>query len=79
VRSIRVLGERHLRLEVQGGDGPGCEAIAFRHFDHDDAPNVKPNSRVELAYRLDVNQWNGVERLQLVVEHLRVLHEGTSD
>jgi single-stranded-DNA-specific exonuclease len=79
VRSIRVLGERHLRLEVQDGDGPGCEAIAFRHFDHDDAPEVKPNSRVELAYRLDVNQWNGMERLQLVVEHLRVLQEGTSD
>jgi single-stranded-DNA-specific exonuclease len=76
VRSIRVLGERHLRLEVQDGDGPGCEAIAFRHFDHDDAPDVKPNSRVELAYRLDVNQWNGVERLQLVIEHLRILdHE----
>ena len=75
VRSIRILGERHLRLEVQDGDGPGCEAIAFRHFDHDDAADVKPNSRVELAYRLDVNHWNGVERLQLVVEHLRVLDQ----
>lgn len=79
VRSIRVLSERHLRLEVQDGEGRGCEAIAFRHFDHDDAPDVKPNSRVELAYRLDVNQWNGTERLQLVVEHLRVLEEVTSD
>ena len=79
VRSIRVLGERHLRLEVQEGDGPGCEAIAFRHFDHDDAPQVKPNSRVELAYRLDLNQWNGTERLQLVVEHLRVIEEGTGE
>lgn len=73
VRSIRVLGERHLRLEVQQDDGPGCEAIAFRHFDHDDAPQVQPNCRIELAYRLDVNQWNGAERLQLVVEHLQVL------
>ncbi|MGH8175453.1 MAG: single-stranded-DNA-specific exonuclease RecJ [Steroidobacter sp.] len=77
VRSIRVLGERHLKLEVQNGDGPGCEAIAFRHFDHDDAPQVRPNNRVELAYRLDVNQWNGTERLQLVVEYLRVLEEGS--
>lgn len=79
VRSIRVLSERHLRLEVHDGEGHGCEAIAFRHFDHDDAPEVRPNSRVELAYRLDVNQWNGTERLQLVVEHLRVLEEVTSD
>jgi single-stranded-DNA-specific exonuclease len=73
VRSVRVLGERHLKLEVHDGVGPGCEAIAFRHFDHDDAPQVAPRDRVELAYRLDVNQFNGSERLQLVVEYLRVL------
>jgi hypothetical protein len=76
---VRVLGERHLKLEVRSvGEGPlaagtSCEAIAFRHFDHDDAPHVQPDSRVELAYRLDVNRYNGSERLQLVVEYLRVL------
>jgi single-stranded-DNA-specific exonuclease len=73
VRNVRVLGERHLKLEVRSADGPSCEAIAFRHFDHDDAPEVQPDSRVELAYRLDVNRFNGSERLQLVVEYLRVL------
>jgi single-stranded-DNA-specific exonuclease len=76
VRNVRVLGERHLKLEVRSADGSGsasCEAIAFRHFDHDDAPEVQPDSRVELAYRLDVNRFNGSERLQLVVEYLRVL------
>lgn len=82
VRNVRVLGERHLKLEVRSADGlvdgvgrdrPCCEAIAFRHFDHDDAPDVQPDSRVELAYRLDVNRYNGSERLQLVVEYLRVL------
>lgn len=78
VRHVRILGERHLKLEVRA-DGHGglgaasCEAIAFRHFDHDDAPHVQPDSRVELAYRLDVNRFNGSERLQLVVEYLRVL------
>jgi single-stranded-DNA-specific exonuclease len=73
VGNVRVLGERHLKLDVRDGNGPAWEAIAFRHFDHDDAPVVQPNSRVELAYRLDVNQYNGMERLQLVVEYLRVL------
>jgi single-stranded-DNA-specific exonuclease len=78
VRNVRILGERHLKLEVRSTDGPGrdgpsCEAIAFRHFDHDDAPTVQPESRVELAYRMDVNRFNGSERLQLVVEYLRVL------
>lgn len=72
VRNVRILGERHLKLEVRAG-GASCEAIAFRHFDHDDAPHVQPDSQVELAYRLDVNRFNGSERLQLVVEYLRVL------
>lgn len=72
VRSTRVLRERHLKLEVRHG-GANCEAIAFRHFDHEDAPPVAANCRVELAYRLDVNQYHGTERLQLVVEHLRLI------
>jgi single-stranded-DNA-specific exonuclease len=73
VRAVRVLGERHLKLNVAAESGQVCEAIAFRHFDHDDAPIVKENDRIELAYRLDVNKYNGTERVQLVVEHLRVL------
>lgn len=73
VRTVRVLGERHLKLDLQDGDGGVCEAIAFRHFDDDTAPLVQSDARVELAYRLDVNQYNGAEKLQLVVEYLRVL------
>jgi single-stranded-DNA-specific exonuclease len=72
VRHVKVLGERHLRLQVCQG-AVWFEAIAFRHFDHEDAPVVVADSRVELAYRLDVNRYQGLERLQLVVEHLRLL------
>jgi|HigsolmetaAR204D_1030405.scaffolds.fasta_scaffold00056_46 single-stranded-DNA-specific exonuclease len=73
VRSVRVLGERHLKLEVCDGEAPSCEAIAFRYFDDAQAPAVRANDRVELAYRLDVNRYNGTEKVQLVVEYLRVL------
>jgi single-stranded-DNA-specific exonuclease len=73
VRGARVVGERHLRLDLQDRDGGLCEAIAFRHFDDADAPEVQPDARVELVYRLDVNQYNGLEKVQLVVEYLRVL------
>jgi single-stranded-DNA-specific exonuclease len=73
VRAVRVLGERHLKLNVAHPTGLICEAIAFRHFDHDDAPVVKESAHVELAYRLDINRYNGMDRLQLVVEHLRVI------
>lgn len=73
VHSSRVLGERHLKMAVRCQQGPLCDAIAFRHFDHDDAPEVTAPSRVELAYRLDINRYNGTENVQLIVEHLRVL------
>jgi single-stranded-DNA-specific exonuclease len=73
VASVRILGERHLKMDVSAADGLRREAIAFRYYDHDDAAPVQPQSKVELAYRLDVNRYNGSERLQLVVEHLRIL------
>lgn len=65
----RMLGERHLKLKVAIGNG-AVEAIAFRHFDHDDAPQIGLGDQVQLAYRLDVNEFRGEERLQLIVEYL---------
>ena len=73
VRSVRTLTERHLKMEVRRERGPAFEAISFRHFDHEDAPQIEPNNRVQLAYRLDVNRYNGLEKVQLVVEYLRKL------
>lgn len=73
VARVRVLGERHLKLEVRTAGGAYCEAIAFRHFDHDDAPRVQVDDQVALAYRLDVNRYNGSQRLQLIVEHLQLM------
>ncbi len=66
----RILGERHLKLKVQAGDG-AYEALVFRHFDHDDAVLVNANDQVHLAYRLDVNEYQGIERVQLIVEQLQ--------
>lgn len=73
VLDTRVLGERHLKLKVRADGGPICEAIAFRYFDADDAEEIAANHQVEMAFRLDVNEYAGSERLQLVVEHLRRL------
>lgn len=76
VRRLRVLGGgRHLKLEVHDGAEGCCEAIAFRHFDQEDAPQVQAGAQIELAYRLDVNHYGGTGRLQLIVEHLRVLED----
>jgi single-stranded-DNA-specific exonuclease len=75
VRDTRVLGDRHLKLKVEPEPGLACEAIAFRHFDDDEACMVHPNQQVHLAYRTDINHYNGTDRLQLIIEHVAVSDE----
>jgi single-stranded-DNA-specific exonuclease len=69
----RVLADRHLKIRVSAPGGSVCDAIAFRYFDDDAAQSVGTSQEVEMAYRLDVNEYAGTERLQLIVEHLRPL------
>jgi single-stranded-DNA-specific exonuclease len=67
----RIVGERHLKLRLRSTPGAQTlDAIAFNTVDDDWPLGV---SQVELAYRLDVNEYNGVRRPQLLVEHLRPL------
>jgi single-stranded-DNA-specific exonuclease len=68
VRKRRIVGERHLKLELGvPGSRRGIDAIAFNTSD-DDWPD--PCRRVQIAYRLDVNVYQGLKRPQLIVEHL---------
>jgi single-stranded-DNA-specific exonuclease len=67
----RIVGERHLKLMLQPtGSDRNIDAIAFNTVD--DAWPVKVD-QVELAYRLDVNDYNGRRTVQLLVEHIRPL------
>ncbi|MEO1594184.1 MAG: single-stranded-DNA-specific exonuclease RecJ [Pseudomonadota bacterium] len=61
VVSSRIVGERHLKLALEGG----VEAIAFNQVDD---PLPAAGERLEVAYRLDVNTWRDSRKLQLVVE-----------
>lgn len=62
VERQRVLKERHLKLLLRRGRAR-FDAIWFN------APASAPE-RVRAAYRLDINSWQGVENVQLVIEHL---------
>lgn len=67
----RIVGERHLKLVLQPTDSEqNIDAIAFNTVDESWPTNVE---QVELAYRLDVNEFNGVRSAQLMVEHIRPL------
>lgn len=68
VRNRRAVGQNgaHLKLTVTDGTAT-WEAIGFRlgHW------AAQLPGRVDLAYALDANEWQGQERLQLVVKDLR--------
>ena len=67
ILDTRVVGENHLKLRVAGAGSEPVDAIAFNQ--------AGPAWRgvVQLAYRLDVNEYRGVENPQLVVEQIAAL------
>jgi single-stranded-DNA-specific exonuclease len=80
VADVRIVGGRHLKLllrEAQGeGSGgnaaPQCfDAIAFGHAAAPSpATQIRVGAAVELAYRLEINEYNGAESVQLNCQHL---------
>ena len=69
----RTVGENHLKLRVRPAEGGSVmDAIAFNQ--------AGPVYRgvVTLAYKLDVNEFRGIENPQLVVEQIAPLHDSPS-
>ena len=65
----RIVGEKHLKLSIGlPASKRVVDAIAF-NVDLDKWPNRKLK-QIYLAYRLDVNEFRGVQNAQLMVEHL---------
>jgi single-stranded-DNA-specific exonuclease len=61
VQGQRVVGEKHLKLKL-ARDGRTLEGMCFNALD-------PLPSQVRAAYRLSVNEFNGTQNLELVVEH----------
>ena len=61
IDSQRLVGDKHLKLRLSGG-GLAAEAMLFNH----DQPLPE---RIQAVFRLDVNEWNGVQSLQFMLEH----------
>ncbi len=65
VQQQRLLKNKHLKLTLER-QGMVYEAIWFNH-------NVLLPETVEVAYRLDQNEWNGNVSIQLIVEYAQAL------
>ena len=76
VCETRIVGGKHLKLQLRAAhspDGASLDAIAFGHVGgaSDDA-RLRSGASVRLAFRLEVNEYRGNERLQLNCQHLEI-------
>jgi single-stranded-DNA-specific exonuclease len=79
VLDARIVGGKHLKLQLKmadasnGVDGGPIEAIAFGYVGaaSEDA-QVRSGARIHAAYRLEINEYRGTERLQLNCQHVRL-------
>lgn len=71
VRSVRTVGEgKHLKLGLD--DGPGTyvwDAIGFHLGDW--KGELGEGSRVDIAFQVEINEWQGQRRLQLSLQDLQ--------
>ena len=67
----RVMKERHLKLRVAGADGRSLEAVWWDGVEKLDGRTLSTGESIELAYTVEPNTWQGVTRLQLVVQDLK--------
>lgn len=66
----RRVGEKHLKLVLAPEMAPrhSIDAIAF-NIDEQDWPD-QDMTDIEIAYRLDINEFRGRQSLQLMIEHI---------
>lgn len=81
IADARIVGGRHLKMQLAasgdaGGAGRGgdsIEAIAFGYIGGPaEHPQLRGGARIELAYRLEINEFRGFERVQLNCQHMRL-------
>lgn len=75
VLEARIVGDRHLkmRLRLADANSPAMDAIAFGYLGGP-AEAAAPGSgaAIQLAYRLEINEYRGTERVQLNCQHLKL-------
>lgn len=71
VTAQKVVGNAHSKLELRGTGG----RVAAIRFNSVDA--LPP--RIEAVYRVDMNSWQGLQSVQLTIEHWRAAGGAASD
>jgi single-stranded-DNA-specific exonuclease len=68
-----VMKERHLKMRVAGADGRPLEVVWWSGVEALGAERtLQRGSRIELVYTVEPNTWQGVTRLQLCAQDVRM-------
>ena len=71
IANWRIVGEKHLKLDLVKEDSGECfAAIAFNKTDADLPAG---DDTIRIVYRLDVNEFRGNRSLQLIVQHIEAV------
>jgi single-stranded-DNA-specific exonuclease len=74
VLDVRIVGGKHLKLKLHAprGQSEPIDAIAFGYVGgpSEDA-SLGGGVTIQLAYRLEINEYRGVERVQLNCQQLK--------
>ncbi|MEN9705263.1 MAG: Single-stranded-DNA-specific exonuclease RecJ, partial [Pseudomonadota bacterium] len=77
VLRARVVGGKHVKFQVRPeGSRATFDAIAFNLLETPEDP--LPTGRVRAVYRLDINDYRGEQRLQILIDHLLPAPAGES-
>ena len=70
IRSVRRMGDTHLRLRFDDGQSGTLDAVAFRAFETALGPMLVATEgrRCHLAGRIEMNHWGGRQTLQMRLE-----------
>lgn len=71
VVDLRAIGreKNHLKMVVSQNNLPPIEAIAFGMGEY--AQTLKPGQKIDIAYVIDENEWNGRKTLQLKIRDIK--------
>lgn len=70
IASARIVGTNHLKLALTGRSGPRLDAIGFK-MGSLESRGISRTEPIDVACALDVNAWNGTERVQLRLKDVR--------
>jgi single-stranded-DNA-specific exonuclease len=66
-----VMKDKHIKLQLRAEGNRAYEAVWWNGVELSKGQTLRRDTRIELAYVPEANEWQGNRRLQLVVEDLR--------